>query len=489
MNSVSTLGRSVRLTELASRYQLVLFIALALIRGFVFTLVIPPWQHPDEPTHFEHIRMVAESGRLPATTDVSLPIRKEIASSMYLYKFWVGIKEPSLDDQSLSTIGTSPLGVYTLTQPRLYYIIAASWVYPWLSQSVEVQLYAVRMLSVVLSIIVLISGYTVARLYWTNSLWATTVCTLIVFMPGYTDIMSAVNNDSLVNAFAACFLLNIALIIRWRKRRYIGVPLLLVSVGILVAAMASKATALGLVVALPLLWLAIGTVWAILIDKDHLGWRILVLFTVSLVSVAGLILVGVVLGSDRQQFVRALDWLSQYVRADLNGTIGNILGQGSQKVSYELASEIVFKSFWAIFGWRHVYIGSGWYSLPATLTIGALCALVWQLIRKFCRNRNNVISEVQTSKVLLLTGSLVIFASAWIMAIIRSQAEQGMTSYQSHGRYAYIALIPFALLLTQGVIGPVKVPWQRRAVILFGIGIIAFDALCFWGFLFPYYYT
>src|SRR5487761_2187583 len=101
-------SRKDRLLAALRKYQLAVFIALVLVRGCVFVLSIPPWQHPDEPTHFEHVRMIAETGRLPAPSDVSLPIRRAIATSMLQHQFWRGIQAPSLDDKTLSTVGTSP---------------------------------------------------------------------------------------------------------------------------------------------------------------------------------------------------------------------------------------------------------------------------------------------------------------------------------------------------------------------------------------------
>ena len=46
-------------TATMQRYQLIIWLVLVLARGTVFTFAIPPWQHPDEPTHFEHVRLIA----------------------------------------------------------------------------------------------------------------------------------------------------------------------------------------------------------------------------------------------------------------------------------------------------------------------------------------------------------------------------------------------------------------------------------------------
>ena len=469
------------------RFQLPIFLVLVLVRGCVFVLAIPPWQHPDEPTHFEHVRMSAETGRPLAPTDVSLPIRKEIAASMVLHQFWRGIQQPLLDDRTLSTTGTSPLGVYTLTQPELYYDVAALWLKPWLGLPIDLQLYVVRMLSVFMSMIVIACGFFVARILDPAQPYAATaVCALLVFLPGYTDIMASVNNDVLVNALGAVFILLMAFTFLLRRKWYVRVSMIVLACSILVVAMATKATAISLLLAFPLGWTVVGVVWVLFLYNGHNVLRYSVAALV-ICGLLGLIISALaILGPLRDRFSGLLSWLSQYLRINLSGTLANILSP--PRVPYSLASDIVFRSFWAIFGWRHVYIASLWYWVPGVATLASFAGLVLQSVKYVGRIRQIGTNDEQRRRILFLTFALVAVGVAWVMAILRSQADQGMSAYQSHGRYIYIALISFAVLFPQGILGLVKYTWQRRATTIMIFGLTAFDALCFWGYLIPYYY-
>jgi hypothetical protein len=78
---------------------------------------------------------------------------------------------------------------------------------------------------------------------------------------------------------------------------------------------------------------------------------------------------------------------------------------------------------------------------------------------------------------------------AWLAAIVRSQAYQGALLYLSHGRYAYIAVVPFALLLVLGLEAWVPARWRPRALWAFLAVMVGFDALAFWGYLVPFYHS
>jgi len=224
------------------------FLALALLRGALYTSVVPPWQHPDEPTQFEHVLIIAETGVLPAADYVSLPIRREIAASMIQHDFWRGIPQPSLNDKTLSTVGNSPLGIYTLSQPELYYVLAAVWLRPWLGRSVDFQLYVVRAFSVFLNLLVVASAFFTTRILFPGRpTLLIAVLGLVVFQPAYTDIMSAVNNDALGNAFSAGFFLAAA----WFFIRGISWRAAILAVVCLVGALLSKTTAAAVLAAVP----------------------------------------------------------------------------------------------------------------------------------------------------------------------------------------------------------------------------------------------
>lgn len=47
---------------MSDRAFLALLIALALLKGILYTAITPPWQAPDEPKYLEHLWLVHEKG-------------------------------------------------------------------------------------------------------------------------------------------------------------------------------------------------------------------------------------------------------------------------------------------------------------------------------------------------------------------------------------------------------------------------------------------
>ena len=55
---------------------------LAMVHGMIYVYVVPPWQHYDEPSHFEYIWLVSNRKRIPQASEFDQSIRREIAASM-----------------------------------------------------------------------------------------------------------------------------------------------------------------------------------------------------------------------------------------------------------------------------------------------------------------------------------------------------------------------------------------------------------------------
>lgn len=471
-----------RLIAILQQYQLVIWLVLTLGLGSVFVFTVPPWQHPDEPTHFEHVRMIAQLDRLPNPMDVDLSIRKDIALSMLRNKFWRDIQPPQLDDLSLSKPYNSPLGIYTLGQPRLYYQVASVWLKPWLSQQVDTQLYAVRMLSVVFGMCVVLCAYLCSRwLFGAQSHITPVVCALIVFLPGFTDIMSAVNNDGLVNLFSAVFLLLLIWGVSHRINLLSGLILVALMALSLWAAFATKATVIGLAVAVPVGLIAAGCVRIVLFSRSHQRlrrWLLVISAALFVVVAAGIVVLAVSIATQSDNLEI---WLSNYLRINVSGTLHNLL---SPQSSYDQVVTVVFRSYFAVFGWRHIYIADSLYVLLALGTVGVVLGLVVWMMRM-----RHQPADITQRLMMFMVFAVMVVLGAWLAAILRSQADQGMTSlYHSHGRYAYIALVPSAILAAVGMVGWLEPRWRRRAVLAVMLLVITFDAVCFWGYLVPHYY-
>lgn len=463
---------SLAIDEWAYRKWLGVFLLLALLRGSLYLVVVPPWQHPDEPTHFEHVRIIAERGALPAPDFVSLPMRREIADSMVQHAFWRGIPQPALNNESLATVGISPLGIYTLTQPKLYYVLAALWLRPWLEQSVDVQLYAVRFLSVLLNLIVVASAFFTARFLFPSDLpLVVAVVGFVVFQPTLTDIMSSSNNDVLGNAFAAAFFCATA----WIYQRGLTLGRGMLAILLLTGALLSKTTAVAVIAAFP-----IGLAFYPWRGKSHF----ISVFGVAAIAFVGLGGIGFVLNEANNPLVQK--WLTvagQYFRMDVLGTWQAITAPDLLEKKTQTAI-IVFQSFWAVFGWRHVGLATEWYWLPLIASLTAIGGLVWCAVSWWRTSKSSV--PGRTRAYLAFAAVAVLFSA--FAAVVRSDAVQGMAPYFSHGRYIFVAIVPFAILFTIGLERWLAKLFQRKWWIVFLVALASFEAIGFWGHLVPFYY-
>jgi len=448
-------------------------LVVLVLRGLIFAFVVPPWQHPDEPTHFEHIRLIAERGELPAPDTVDLPLRLEIAESMAKHGFWDPDPPPSFDHELMANPGLSTIGIYTLTHPRLYYILSAIWLKPWLGLDVESQLYIVRMLSVILNFFIVLVVYQMVKVLYPASKWlAVFVAAFVTFLPTFTDMMSAVNNDVLVNLFGAIFFLIMATIFK-RGLTILRVTLLMV---VLLLAFFTKTTALVLVSTLPVALLLY--IWR----SGHHLWFLGILVAVLLVVAASLILWQLDI---LQGWINVVgDWMGEYLRVSFSGTFARLEDPEYRSLPLHAAPH-VFRTFWGVFGWGHIPIASAGYIAWGGITMLASLGLIYIGLRWLVKVEKRSSYQEASS---FLTFAVIASILAWTIAIFRSVAYQGLSIYISHGRYIFVAIAPFVLALTMGMRVWIKERWHSIAGLLFIFCLALYDLYCFLGTVVPFYY-
>ncbi len=104
---IAVLADRLRSTEVRLIAALLL---LALVRGLVYIVIIPPWTHYDEPTHFEYAALINLLGHRPQPGDINRDLRFEIARSVAVHTPWripqvpVDTGQATLPDRELSGI-------------------------------------------------------------------------------------------------------------------------------------------------------------------------------------------------------------------------------------------------------------------------------------------------------------------------------------------------------------------------------------------------
>jgi hypothetical protein len=198
---------------------LIALFTLTLARGILYSVVIPPWQAPDEPGHVEYAVLLAEKRRFLNSEDSSPRLQQQILLSMKEFDFWrhLGRQEPQTTPQSFSQDSSLVLsGTQLGDESPLYYLVPALALILSGIQDTLLQLYVLRWFSVVLSSATVATSYLVTvELFPKDRFMRTAVPALAIFLPMFAYMGSAANSDAL--AVLLCSLLFWQLVILFKK--------------------------------------------------------------------------------------------------------------------------------------------------------------------------------------------------------------------------------------------------------------------------------
>ncbi len=183
---------------------LILILLIAMAHGLLYTFLVPPWQHYEEPTHFEYAWLIANRLAVPRADELDKALRRELAKSMLKHGFYHDLPyRPDLNSDGLIDIGFTAVGA----QPPVYYLWAALPVRLLRAHDVTLQLYGARFASLLLYLVSIAAAWGVMREITPQGhplCWM--VPTTMALLPGYTDLMTAANNDVGATAFFSLFL-------------------------------------------------------------------------------------------------------------------------------------------------------------------------------------------------------------------------------------------------------------------------------------------
>ena len=187
----SKFSKNFRIREIDA---VVIIMILALVHGMLYVFLVPPWQHYDEPNHFEKVWLTATREGLPEIGDFNPHLTYEVLESMIRYGFYDNLGfQPELgtpyDHKAIP--GYSQLG----GQP-FYYLILSVPLRFVLNMDVTNQMYVLRLVSLVIYLCTILIAWRLASEISPpqHPIRILTPLTLALF-PGYVDIMTSINND------------------------------------------------------------------------------------------------------------------------------------------------------------------------------------------------------------------------------------------------------------------------------------------------------
>lgn len=173
------------------------------LHGLLYVFLVPPWQHYDEPGHFEYAWLLANRATV-AAGDYDQGLRREVAASMIEHDFFEGMGwQPNL------LLPSEPvwIGVSQSNNPPFYYQLAALPLRLLAGSDITLQLYAARLVSLSLFMISLVAAAGIAANISTPRhplRWMLPFS--LAALPGLADSMTAVNSDAGAIAAFSVFL-------------------------------------------------------------------------------------------------------------------------------------------------------------------------------------------------------------------------------------------------------------------------------------------
>ncbi|MHB0857156.1 MAG: glycosyltransferase [Anaerolineae bacterium] len=210
-----------------ARHGFMLLLLVTLVRGLVWSIVVPPFHAPDERNHVQYAQRIARFGSSEVTAETYMPeeiilygsltqLDQVRAGAVIDLTDEAGIQAvlAQLDEESPKRTYEAPDPTYvtraqqfSAQHPPLYYTVSAvvqRALEPW---SIRVRWLANRWLSVVMGLVAVACAYGVGRAVWPRGDGrALLLAGLVAFHPMFSFITSVVNNQALEIALFTAFL-------------------------------------------------------------------------------------------------------------------------------------------------------------------------------------------------------------------------------------------------------------------------------------------
>ncbi|MFX1554325.1 MAG: DUF2142 domain-containing protein [Promethearchaeota archaeon] len=508
-----------------------LLLLLTVARGVIYAVVIPPWQAPDEPSHFAYVQFLRQNHCLPSFQRI--PASDGILTSMSRYGFWrlrshlLGPTDPT-EDRELRVASK---------HPPLYYLLATVLLTPLRSADIICQLCVLRLASVAMGALTVLLAYQTAKMLFSDNPWLPlAVASFIALLPMHTFMSASVNNDSLAELLASGLIYLLIGILRGgvSPSKGVGVALLLGG------AYLTKRTTL---YAVPLAVLTVPIYfWARSIPVDHgptsqdrprillstarsvahnLSCKRKPLTKVGLVvlgCVTCVVLLGVVISQQHRQESSigsgleskpaqhpastpladervaqqppclriSLSAISGYVRMSPTHLDTALLPMDRWPYpagSYVVFGLLTFASFWANFGWMNVPLDPAWYALLAVISLFAFFGLLLRIVREISSSGEHTLLSCRWQK-----GALAVLILAVGLIFVQTFGLMVIQNIPQQGRYLLPAIVPLSTLFILGLSEFVPTRYRHGLPLICVLSLFLFDALCLVGYILPHFY-
>ncbi len=458
-------------TVLNSR-GLLAILTLGLALSALCLALTPLWQVPDEPQHYQLARLVADLGRWPTLSDVwhAQQLERDVYASMVRHRFWE-IRAHKPPPPSLWVDTAPDVLLPPIAASPAYYFLAVGILRLVGGATVDIQLLALRTLSVGLGLAELLFLFGLARAVFPRAprlQWAALAFAALLPMRAY--MTAGANSDALAALSGTAAMCVMAC---WIDRPF--TPARGLGLGLLVtAALLTKRTTLFL--------LPTGA-WFLFLSgratplRDRRRWAVGAGIAAALVCAAPVVwlLARPPLAAPGQPW--------PYPGASADGLLGirsEWLARAFSPAAwtptalagYARSLGIAFASFWGAFGWLTVRLDTEWYAALACLTGAAGVGVVRGL-----REAHRALPPTQA-----------LMAGAALLALVQIAGAAVAQGIPQQGRYLLPAIGPIACGLVAGWHRLLPAPARRWMPLLVGGALLALNAIAWVGYIGPAFY-
>jgi len=367
-------------------------------------------------------------------------------------------------------------------------MLGAIVLFPVASADITLQLYAVRLVSVLLAALVVVTTFLTAEtLFPDDKLLAIGIPSFVVFLPAHTFMTSTVNNDHLAEFFVS--LLVFVLVKSFKNGLSLSKAVAIMFLFVL--GLLAKRTA---VIAIPLIIIAVPLyAWAdfsrVIPSRKRLSLSIGVL---SLVAVLAVSFWNAWRPLLHERILEFADWAPIGYPASILFYRGNFTTLFASLTISRLVEygQMMFETFWARFGWLTIRLDDGLYQLLALISVAAVNGLVLLTIRVAKKSAPLTLWQQKC----LLLFFLSVFSSIVIVGIYRIALSAYYITIQlsepalPQGRYLFPLIIPIATLFMVGLRALVPSRYYKTSMLVCIGGFIILDLVSLVGYIVPYFY-
>lgn len=458
-------------------------LALTLVRGVLYAFVSPPWQGPDETTHFHYMAALRADGGLQSAWMPMLPeVYAQVWDDATRFRIWdyndwpvkIFIKPLSPDDRFLVRAG----GLYD----RLLFPIfdlTADW-------SLTARLFALRIGSASLMLVTVAATYGIARSIFSKDsareraiAWTAAAC--VAFQPMVAFLSASLNDDNLVPPLTALTTLGVLRALRSERdtRPNRGWLWWVLAGSSALAAVLTKRTGLTAVGALGIGLLACAIAW---IARER-GWRRMVGW-LTVATAAALTVVALAVLALQPVLPAEITWrfqLPETVFPELAAALVRVVDQPAGTWLDRML--FLTLSFWGWFGWLKAPLAAPVISLLRYASALVILGVVVRLLRWAFAHRSAEARWRFGLALVLLAGCVVNFG----LLLAQHLVDPGV--FTLVGRYLFPSLGAWGVLTVAGWQAWWPKRWAAAGLYALTLAFVALDVYAWFFVMVPFYYA